>query len=457
MSAAAVPPSVAAALALSGAEAEALHAAHVNSTFVKALGLLRFGRRFVRAEGERLWDDTGRAYWDFLAGYGATPLGHNPPAVRAAIEAVLGHAIPHFLLVSPQPLAAALAARLARICPGDLSVSYFASSGSEAVEGALKLARAATGRAGFVAATGGYHGTTFGALSVSDAGKGEAIFGPAVPGCRRVPWGDAGAIEEALRGGDVAAVLLEPLQGEGGVRLPPPGYLPDVARLCRQHGTLFILDEVQTGLGRTGRMFACEHESVEPDVLLLAKGLSGGLVPVSAYVTQRRIWEKAYGTLDRYDLHCTTFSGGPLACAAALATLDEIEGRRLPARAAEAGRALGARLAQVTDGHPLVQAVRGQGLLWGLEVRPAGGTAAALVGQWLAVALLERGVLTQVASNAPGVVRVQPPLTVSDTALDAFTQALGDALATQARGPTSALVQAVGRVVGATVAGWGAA
>jgi putrescine aminotransferase len=424
-----------------------LHAEHINPTFVEALDLLGFGRDFVRAEGLRLVDAEGVEVVDFLSGYGAGALGHNHPDVRAAVEEALAAPVPHFLLVSPQPLASALAQRLARLAPGDLSIVTLGSTGSEVVEAALKLARAATRRHRFVAAERGYHGTTLGALSIAGSRRSRKPFEPLLPGCVTVPFGDTAAIERELRRRDVAAVVLEPIQGEGGVRLPPPGYLADVAALCRRYGTLLVLDEVQTGLGRTGRLFACEHDGVEPDVLLLGKGLSGGVAPVAAMITRRDLHQRAYGALDRYDLHCSTFAGGPIACAAALATLDVIQRDGLCAHAAQLGHHLGERIISVAVGHPLVREVRGRGLFWGIELASPPGVAADLIGQWVVVGMLRRGVLTQVCGGAANVVRAQPPLGVDRAAIETFTSALQATLAEDAPGMIVSLARAATQVI----------
>jgi putrescine aminotransferase len=436
------------ALSRPASDTRQLHADHLNPTFIEALHLLGFGRDFVRAEGLSLWDQEGHEVLDFLAGYGAVSLGHNHPDVRAAIEEVLQARSPHFLLVSPQPLAAELAKRLAQIAPGDLDLCTFGSSGSEAVESALKLARAATRRSRFVSAERSYHGTTLGALSVTGSVRHRAPFEPLLGGCSIVPFGDSDALERELRRRDVAAVVLEPMQGEGGMHPAPRGYLAETSRLCRRYGALLVLDEIQTGLGRCGHLFLCEEEKVEPDLLLLAKGLSGGLAPISAMITRRRLWERAYGTLQRYDLHCTTFAGGPVACAAGLATLEVIARDGLVQAAAAAGEHLSERLRAVTAGHPLVREVRGRGLLWGIELdAPAGGLGADLAGQWLVVGLLERGVLTQVCADATGVVRVQPPLTVTRDAIERFAEALRATLADHAAGRWSTVAAAASRAL----------
>jgi putrescine aminotransferase len=231
------------------------------------------------------------------------------------------------------------------------------------------------------------------------------------------------------------------------MRLPPHGYLADVARLCKRYGTLFVLDEVQTALGRTGKMFACEHDGVVPDVIAVAKGLSGGLVPVGAYLTTRRLWERAYGSLDRYDSHSATFTGGPLACAAGIATLEVIARDRLIERAVTMGEALGEGLKRATAGHALVEEVRGRGLLWGLALRSPGGDAtASVVGQWLAVGMMERGMVTQVATQAAEVVRAEPPLIVERAQIDRFCAALAETLAQHSTSVVSSMAGAVKRI-----------
>jgi putrescine aminotransferase len=421
----------------------ALTTDHINGKFVESMNLLGYLRDFVSADGVELVDARGRRYLDFLAGYGSVPLGHNPPVVRAAIEAALGAGIPHFILMAPEALPAALARKLAELAPGDLSMTFLMSSGSEAVDGALKLARAVTRRPRFVATHRAYHGATFGALAITGDPRLD-VFEPL--GDRAlVPWGDVPAIEAQLRKRDVAAVVLEPIQAEGGVNLPPPGYLADVQRLCERYGSLFILDEVQTGLGRTGTMFACERDRVVPDVLVLAKGLSGGLVPASAYVTRPDLWRRAYGTLASCELHCTTYRGGPLACAAALSTIEAITSGGLVARAETLGRHLGDGLRSAVAGHAIVRDVRGRGLLWGIELAGSkDGLASALVAQWIVVGLLERGIVTQITTLAPSVIRVEPSLIVEEAHLDRFCGALRETLADHAPGKLASLL-GVGR------------
>lgn len=439
---------IAAALRLPAEEVGRLHAEHINPTFIAALRSLGYGRDFVRGAGTRLWDAAGKEYLDCLSGYGALPLGHNPPEVIAALEEVLHAGLPGFLQVAPHALSSALAQRLARLTGGELPIAFFASSGSEAVDGALKLARAATRRPRFVYAERAFHGTTFGAVSVTGSVAARALFAPLLPGSAACPFGDAAAVERELRRRDVAAVLLEPMQGEGGMRPPPAGYLAEVRRLCRRYGSMLILDEIQTGLGRTGATFTWQEEGVVPDVLLVGKGLSGGLMPISAYLTTSRLWERAYGTLAHYDLHSTTFGGGALACAAALATVEIIERDGLPARARALGEQLGRRLRAAAAGHPLVREVRGRGLMWGVELQ-APGPLSDLSAQWLAVGLMEQQVVTQVSVLAKGVLRVQPPLTIAEDDLGRAADAMAAVLA----GPAASLYRVTKGAVGRIVAG----
>ncbi|MBC7325332.1 MAG: aspartate aminotransferase family protein, partial [Moorella sp. (in: Bacteria)] len=232
--------------------------------------------------------------------------------------------MPNLIQSSLGVLAAALAHNLAKITPGDLQRSFFCNSGCEAVEGALKLARAATGRKEIIYCHNSFHGKSFGALSVTGREKYQKPFEPLLPGCAAVPFGDAEALAYELKKERAAAFIVEPIQGEGGINVPPPGYLAQARRLCSQHGTLLIIDEIQTGFGRTGAMFACEEEGAVPDILCLAKSLGGGIMPVGAYITTDEIWKKAYGSMEKALLHTSTFGGNNWAAAAALAALQVI-------------------------------------------------------------------------------------------------------------------------------------
>ena len=271
------------ALRLNRQDIHDLYKRYMNPSLATMLGLLKFDKRFVRAEGVRVWDEDGIEYLDFLGGYGALNFGHNDPRLNAALERV--NTLPNLLQASLGTLSAVLAHNLAAIMPGGLQRSFFVNSGAEAVEGALKLAKAATKKKRIIYCEGAFHGKTMGALSVTGRSKYQAPFEPLVPDCAMVPFGDQGALEQELKKGDVAAVILEAIQGEGGVRIPPSGYLQEVRQLCKQYGALMVVDEIQTGFGRTGTIFACEQEKVIPDVICTSKSLGGGVMPLGAFTT----------------------------------------------------------------------------------------------------------------------------------------------------------------------------
>jgi putrescine aminotransferase len=413
-------------------------ARHVNPSFMQLLGVLGYGRVFTRASDVWVWDSEGRRYLDCLAGFGSVNLGHNHPKLITRLHELLDGQVLHFCHTGPSAGAAALAEGLARRLAAPLEISLFASSGAEAVEAGLKLARAATGRGALLSCDGGFHGTTLGALSVMGSERMRAPFEPLLPNCHRVPFGDIDALARALKEHEPAAFLVEPLQAEGGVVPAPPGYLRAAQDLCTARGTVLVLDEVQTGLGRTGTLFAHQAEDFVPDVLCLAKALSGGLAAVSVAVTSRALFDKAYGSTGRFDLHSSTYQGNAFSCAAALKTLDIIDEEHLVARSAERGAQLLDGLRARLFGHPLVKDIRGRGLLVGIEFGPTGSSwmdklAPALVdkvsesmfGQWVAVKMLEAGILCQPASSRQNVLRLEPPLTISAREIASTIEAIG--------------------------------
>ena len=373
----------------------------------------------VRAEGCTIVDHTGKAYLDFAGGYGVFTLGHRHPRVVAAVKAQLDEiALSGRTMFNP--LMGRLAARLASLAPGDLEICFFANSGTEAVEGALKLARAATKRPAFVTTEGAFHGKTLGALSASGRDAFREPFAPLLGEIRRVPFGDASALRAAVDE-TVAAVIVEPVQGEGGVNVPPPQYLRDVRAICDARGALLIADEVQTGLGRCGVRFACELSGIVPDVMTLAKGLSGGVIPIGAYVARADVWNAAYAKQPL--LHTSTFGGNELACAAALAALDVLEDDDLATNASLRGEQLvaGARATMARFPQAIAQ-VRGAGLLVGVELRHEG------YGGTIIPELLKRGVTAAWTLNQQRVIRLEPPLIVTQDevarALSAFDEAV---------------------------------
>lgn len=426
------------ALLLSREEVRDLSSRYLNPGLAQILGLLDFDRRYVRAQGMRVWDRHGEEYLDFLGAYGAINLGHNPAPVLAALDRVRG--IPNLLQASLGALPAALAHNLAQLLPGDLSRSFFVSSGTEAVEGALKLARAASGRTRLLYCQGSFHGKTLGSLSVTGRPKYQEPFKPLLPDTDAVPYGDLEALENALRPRNVAAFIVEPIQGEGGIIVPPEGYLRGVRELCDRYGTLLIVDEIQTGLGRTGRFLASEHEGVQPDILCLAKSLGGGVMPLGAFVTTPAIWDRAYGGPDRALLHTSTFGGNAFAAAAGLAALDAIVRQDLPSRAAQMGDYLLAGLRDLAARHRLVREVRGRGLMVGIEFAPptrgivatlTGGRlnrlAEEYTGAMVAGELLKsHRIITAYTLNNPNVIRLEPPLIVGREEIDIVLNALDD-------------------------------
>jgi len=374
------------------------------------------------ADGATIVDHNGKSYLDFAGGYGVFTLGHRHPRVVAAVRAQLdlmalsGHTMFN-------PLLGRLARRLAELTPGDLKISFFANSGTEAVEGALKLARAATKRAKLVGMQGAFHGKTFGALAVSGRDAFRAPFGPLLADVVHAPFGDLDALAALVD--DAAAVIVEPVQGEGGVNVPPADYLRGVRELCDRSGAVFIADEVQTGLGRCGALFACDIAGVVPDVMTLAKGLSGGVMPIGAYIARPGVWNAAYAKEPL--LHTSTFGGNPLACAAALAALDVLVEDDLAANARARGAELLAGAREIAARYQdVIAEVRGVGLLVGVELRNEG------YGGTIIPELLKRGVTAAWTLNQQRVIRLEPPLIVSATqiatALWAFDEAVAVAL-----------------------------
>ena len=417
----------------------AQYARHVNRAFIELLDVLGYGRMFTRARDVWVWDDQGVRYLDLLAGFGALNVGHNHPRLKAALQGFLGEDALHLCHVGPSRYSAELAAALVALLPASFEVCLFSSGGAQAVEAAIKIARAATDRPTIVYCEGSFHGTSLGTLSVTDKARMRAPFEPLLGACAGVAFGDLNALEDALRKRDVCAFLVEPIQAEAGVRMPPPGYLEAAKALCERYGALLIFDEVQTGLGRTGRRFAFEHIAVVPDVLVLAKSLGGGIAPIAATVVGAELHARAYGSKQRFDLNNSTFGEHAFGCVAALETLRILDEDNLAARAAECGTLFIERLCMRLADHPLVTAVRGQGLLVGIEIGPTeqgwsnklapaivAFTAEKAIGQWLALRLLEAGFICQPAAHAWNVLKIEPPLTIAPAEIERAANAIGD-------------------------------
>ncbi len=370
-----------------------------------------------RGEGAKVYDIFGKAYIDCIGGFGVFNVGRNHPRVVEKVKEQLER-----LPLSSRTLfnkhQADLAALLAEVTPGDLQYSFFCNSGAEAVEGALKLARLYTKRKKFISTQGGFHGKTLGALSVSGRDVYKKPFEPLLPDTYQVPFNDIEAMDKAVDE-DTAAVILEPIQGEGGVIIPSPEYLPEVRRICSERGALLILDEVQTGLGRTGKMFACEHYGVVPDIMTLAKALGGGVLPLGAFVSTREIWSVFE---ENPLLHSSTFGGNPLACVAAIETLWILREEDIPKQAEEKGKYILGRLSGVQKEFPeLIREVRGMGLLVGIEFFEDD------MASLFAMEMAERGVLVVYTLNNRRVIRLEPPLTISFEELNTVLEACYEA------------------------------
>lgn len=428
------------ALELDEASAKNLYKNFQNPGLAGVLSLVGFDKTYVSASGTVLRDMEGREYLDFLAGYGSLNLGHNPERVVKAVEAVSER--PNILQLSINPMSAVLAHNLAMVTPGELARTFFCNSGTEAVEGALKLARASTGKPGIVYCHNSFHGKSMGSLSVTGREKYRKGVTPLVPDCLEIPFGDSKALEIILGSNSkIAAFIVEPIQGEGGIIIPPPNYLTKVRQICNHYNVLLIIDEVQTGLGRTGKMFASQHENVIPDVLCMAKSLGGGVMPIGAFITTEVLWDKAFGGMEKCTMHTSTFGGNTRAVAAGIATLQELIERDLPASSWEKGDYIQQRINSIKEDYPYLKEVRGMGLLIGLEFaepgnlanKVTGGMAAKLaheyVGALIAGDMFKHGkILTAYTLNNPNVIRIEPPLTVSyeeiDTMLDALEAVL---------------------------------
>jgi putrescine aminotransferase len=371
-------------------------------------------------EGSLIRNIYGEEYIDCLGGYGIFSLGHRHPEVIAAVKSQMDR-MPLHSQYLVNPITAEAGKRLAEVAPGDLKRTFFCNSGTEAVEGALKLARLHTRRHGYVSTHNAFHGKSLGALSVTGRPVFREPFQPLLADVAFVPYGDAGAMERAINA-DTAAVILEPVQGEGGVIIPPDDYFPRVREACTRKGALLIADEVQTGLGRVGALFGVNHWNVVPDIMCLAKALSGGVIPCGSFTTTDAIFASFHAN-PMY--HSSTFGNNPLAATAAIKAIEITVRERLPERSARLGAALLDRLRTLQGRHPgKIREVRGKGLLLGIETRDE------TVGGALAAALYDRKILVAYALNKPEVVRIEPPLNIPEPYLDRLVEALDESLRT---------------------------
>jgi ornithine--oxo-acid transaminase len=442
-------------LAERGGERYELHRRLGNPQLARMLHAIGFDKVYVRGDGCYLYDEDGTEYLDMLAGFGVFALGRNHPGVRAALHQVLDLGLADLTQFDAPPLAGLLAEALLRQVP-HLDRVYFGNSGTEAVEAALKFARYATGKPRIVYCDHAFHGLTAGSLSVNGAKDFRAGFGPLLPDTA-VPFGDLAALERKLRRGDVAGFLVEPIQGKG-VAVAPPGYLAQAQDLLRRHKALLIADEVQTGLGRTGDLFAFQHDGVEPDIVAVAKALSGGYIPVGATLAKDWIFQKVYSSMDRVLVHDSTFGSNSQAMAAGLATLHAFETEGVVDNARRTGELLRSRLFELIPRYELLRDVRGRGLMIGIEFgRPSSWKLRApwtalqaarkgLFAQTIVHALFQRHqILTQVSGDHLEVIKLIPPLTIGEREVDRFVDAFVDVMDEAHRG--SGLVWEFGKTL----------
>ncbi len=376
---------------------------YVNPSLARLFRYMGLATVEHSARGSTVTDFKGDEYLDLLGGYGMYGVGHSHPRVMQAVKAQLDlMAMPTKILLN-KPMAD-LAELLAEVTPGDLTYSFFCNSGTEAVEAAIKLAKVATGKQGIVSTVGAFHGLSLGALSATGREMFREPFKPLLNGFGHVPFGDALAVEGAITK-DTAAVIVEPIQGEGGVVVPPHGYLTALREICDRKGVLLIVDEVQTAMGRTGKMFAVEHEGVVPDILCLAKALGGGVMPIGAIVARPHVWQSF---IDAPFLHASTFGGNPMACAAAIAAIRVTQEENLCENATVMGdRILGALKSMQVRYPGILAEVRGQGLIIGLDFTNAGYAGYAIS------ELVNNKILAAYTLNNPKVIRIEPPLVIT--------------------------------------------
>ena len=437
---AAIPRSVAETLSAAG-EAMTLNDRFMNPQLGRIVRTLGFDREWVRGEGAFLIDAEGRRYLDLLSGYGTFAIGRSHPDVVAELHGLLDAHSANLPQLGVSVLPGALAQALVERAPPRIAAMVPANSGTEAIEGAIKMARAATGRSRVLYAEHAFHGLTLGSLSLNGDENFRDGFGPFVPGCERVPFGDAGALRAALSPGDVAAFIVEPIQGKG-VNIAPDGYLAAAQAACRERGTLFVCDEVQTGLGRTGRFFALEHWGLDPDIVTVAKALSGGFVPIGGVLISAEVRDAVFDGMERGVRHGSTFGGNDLAAAAGIATLRVIERDGLVERAAALGELLLELTRPLVDRYEIVRDVRGVGLMWAIELgAPEGGRRRAvwnaieraqtgLAAQLLVIPLFTRHqIFCQVAGHRMNVVKALPALVTPEEEIHRFAAALDDVVA----------------------------
>lgn len=414
---------------------------HINPTFAKVLRILGYDINFTKGIAQYLYDQNDNRYLDCIAGFGTFACGRNHPVIRQAITDAMNLDLPNLPKFAPPALSGLLAEKLISLTPPNLDTAYFCNSGAEALETAIKYARAATGRNRIIYCKKAYHGLTLGALSINGGEEFSSGFGHLLTDTTPIPFNDLSALQHELQKDDAAAFIVEPIQGKG-VFVPDDDYLPTAAELCKKHGTLFVADEVQTGLGRTGKLFACQHYNIEPDILCLSKALSGGYVPVAAVLSNRSTHNAVFSSLDRVVVHSTTFGQNDLAMAAGLATLAVLHDENIIDNAARMGQSLHEQLAEFVDEFDLVKEVRGKGLMLAIEFgaptkfklklgwQMLHKVDAGLFPQAILVPLLkEHHILALVAGHHMDVVKLLPSLVINQSDVDHLVASLRKTIA----------------------------
>ncbi|MEN8260022.1 MAG: aspartate aminotransferase family protein [Pseudomonadota bacterium] len=418
-----------------------LHEKYLNAQMVRVLKTIGYDREYTKAKGQYLYDKNGTEDLDLLSGFGVFAVGRNHPKVVTALQQVLLAELPDLVQMDVSLLSALLAEKVLATTPPNLEKIFFCNSGAEAVEGAIKFARYATRRSKIIHCEHAFHGLTLGALSLNGEEIFREGFGPLLPDCSAIPFNDLSALEVALSKGDVAAFIVEPVQGKG-VNLPSDDYLPEAARLCRKYGTLFVADEIQTGIGRTGKFWAIEHWQVQPDMILMAKALSGGFVPVGAVAMNKSIMEKVFNRMDRAVVHGSTFSKNNMAMAAGLATLDVLQEEGMVENSAKIGEEIVTAVGAMKDKYEFLKEVRGKGLMIAIEF--GSPKSLSLKTAWNLLETANKGlfcqmvtiplfkdhrILSQVAGHGMNVVKLLPPLNLSNKDRDWIVSSLDAVIA----------------------------
>src|SRR5215212_3093427 len=418
-----------------------LHEKHLNRTLVAAQRVIGFDKVYARAQGAYLYDMDNREYLDFLSGYSVFNIGRNHPLIKQAIRDVLDLDLPNMVQMDCSLLSGLLAEAIVRRTPPHLDAVFFCNSGTEAMEGAIKFARAATGRKRVVSLESSFHGLSLGSLSLMGCESFTEGFGPLMEGFEtRVALDDIETLERELAKRDVAAFVIEPVQGKG-CKTPKTDFYQRAQEICRKHGTLFICDEIQTGLGRTGKMFGFEHWNLEPDIITLAKSLSGGYVPCGAIVARRDVYQKTFSRMDRCVVHSTTFGRNNLAMACGLASLEVLDNEKLIDNSARMGAMIMERVDALKAKHSFIKEVRGKGLIIAIEFHEPTEfklkmawkllhkVDKVLFAQMVVTQMLSKHrILTQVAGHAMDVVKILPPLIIGEKEVNLFVTALDDVL-----------------------------